>query len=1714
MKKKYTNYILIFGVILFVALAVGFYTRHIEGPAQDNLAPSAGEAEAAEALAADADAAEKIDEIAVQRQKAMSLNSQNMPDEALAVLEELKRGYPDNVNIDLDRMLIYYQNKRYSDAARVASEIDFTNVNEFGLSLAADSFLRSGNANYAESIYRKALERFPHDASFTVGLALTLATEKRFAEAQLIIKHFQTTSPAGADARLEETLAYVIAEEQKALSQPKADPQKTTAEELAENQAKYNEATVLVNNKQYAEAALILQVLYQKMPENQDLAYDYLATLSWSGQYLAAANLAKKVDLTRAPYYVLVASAASLREAGDLKNAEAAYRQALYRNPGDNTIIGGLATTLAQMGRTEEAKKLADVYAGGQGSTSMEAKPKELIAPSEPELIWSAHEVNIDTVEQFREEAVLLARENKYEMALAMLKALNKKFPENKNVFYDYVSTLTWAGKYEEAATLSNHFIGHSVPAYVLLAAATAQRQVKNYFMAETLYLEGQLRFPENSDFVAGQAMSMTDAGRFHEAKKVMTDYQAVAVGDNSPQIKLALDYITEAEHNDYVRKVTASRERAVMLGREGRYDEALYALAKLISVDPNDLLLQYDFLTILSWAGRHTEVAELAADTNLSQAPAYTLAAVANSYQETGRLELAEVIYRNSLTQDPYNLQMAEGLMHTLNKQGRFAEANLVIDNYKLTLQKDPKAAEASDGADKNGTERLAKTEQEIINDQRETAVKLAREGKYNSAVAALSQLHQRNPEDKDVLYDFITVLSWAGEFNAASELTAIMNINEAPDYALLAASSSLRKSGRLPQSYQLYTKGNSRFPDNIDFIIGQSMVLVDLGEQEKARTLLNVRITERPEEAEGLAEALAYTKSNGRKKIQSSSNVAGDGSSTGASSSGGGGSSTGARSSGGGGSSTSANSSAGGGGSFVPSRSQTSWRAQQDQAVHMAREGQFDEALRILAQLRTQYPQDQSLLGDYIVILNWAKQNETASTLVPALNLAQSPMYVISSASQAIEAFQGPEANRIFLYTVVQKQPNNAELLMMIAQLEAKAGNLAQAMDYVHQAEKFKNPALTNQVAEAKMAITYAQLARPDALGSRAVSLVNVGPAMATKTTPFKGGQMSEGANPFILSTENNFKSWSDWLHWSDEYKARRIRQTESLLVLEQLEMVPECLASADCQNRVKEAKIKILYDLNRPAEAISEYEVLKSRNAQLEQVSLFSVAGAYLADKRPLEARGLYTEIALRAEQQPVTVAQQQNDLYEAGKGLFWSYLDNENLPSALAQAQNNYRYVASLQGTGLSIDDWKVKDAALSKGLAYYYTGFYGYAEKYFRKMVKNNPSDSSALSNLAAVLTSRGLPRTALTVVKDAQTYNPDSVNLQVQEANIYLSFREWRKAHEILINLEQYAEFNNGIKQLIRRWETHNLFEARASVNWVTDTEGENPGTDYYASEPSLNFLVYSPPINYDWRVYAGLSWAGGEFKEGRAQQFVTLGGLEYRIPELEASLEVRKDKVRGSEFGVGLYGVYMPTDNWYFPFSLEKGSRNAPLRARNVKVTADAASIGAKYYWNESAMVGVNLGYMKFSDGNKRLTLGLNTTQRLWTWYDQYLDAWGGVYFSRNSKNDDRSYFNPKNDMAADVGLTWSTLLWRKGDKSLRQDFSVGIGQYKQEQASSVDKKTKSYKDTIWNLDYSHSWDITDRFSAAYGVGYGRRVYDGDAEKNINVHATIVWRF
>src|SRR5271169_3740808 len=102
-----------------------------------------------------------------------------------------------------------------------------------------------------------------------------------------------------------------------------------------------------------------------------------------------------------------------------------------------------------------------------------------------------------------------------------------------------------------------------------------------------------------------------------------------------------------------------------------------------------------------------------------------------------------------------------------------------------------------------------------------REGAVRKAREGQTEQAIIELRQILADHPDDKEAALDLAVVLTWAKRPREATDVFERAGVTAPPDWVLLAMARAYRDQQRLADAQRVTREGRLRFPENQLFAV-----------------------------------------------------------------------------------------------------------------------------------------------------------------------------------------------------------------------------------------------------------------------------------------------------------------------------------------------------------------------------------------------------------------------------------------------------------------------------------------------------------------------------------------------------------------------------------------------------------------------------------------------------------------------------------------------------------------------------------------------------------------------------------------------------------------------------------------------------------------------------------------------------------------------------
>ena len=133
------------------------------------------------------------------------------------------------------------------------------------------------------------------------------------------------------------------------------------------------------------------------------------------------------------------------------------------------------------------------------------------------------------------------------------------------------------------------------------------------------------------------------------------------------------------------------TREDAVAAAREGRTEEGIAALRKLLADGTDDPLAAYDLAVILTWVNRSREATDAFERAGALEVPAYVLAPIVRAYRDQKRFAEAEQWAREGQRRFPIDSTWPKLLGLVLADRKRASEAIALLKPWAATQPYDP---------------------------------------------------------------------------------------------------------------------------------------------------------------------------------------------------------------------------------------------------------------------------------------------------------------------------------------------------------------------------------------------------------------------------------------------------------------------------------------------------------------------------------------------------------------------------------------------------------------------------------------------------------------------------------------------------------------------------------------------------------------------------------------------------------------------------------------------------------------------------------------------------------------------------------------------------------------------------------------------------------------------------------------------------------------
>ena len=503
-----------------------------------------------------------------------------------------------------------------------------------------------------------------------------------------------------------------------------------------------------------------------------------------------------------------------------------------------------------------------------------------------------------------------------------------------------------------------------------------------------------------------------------------------------------------------------------------------------------------------------------------------------------------------------------------------------------------------------------------------------------------------------------------------------------------------------------------------------------------------------------------------------------------------------------------------------------------------------------------------------------------------------------------------------------------------------------------------------------------------------------------------------------------------------------------------------------------------------------AVAEYEALRRDGVPVPDYALRWVAGAYLYLRQAQAARLLYAELLERSQADPSAASGDAS-------GLFYALVEDESMDAAVSLADATAKTFAATPA-GRAV--WA--GAALEAAQAHSFADNTPEAQLRFERMVHQAPGHLGARIALAGVYRARAWPRRAEQELKLVEAMEPRALSLELQQGFTALELQEWKQVDALADDVVERFPENRQAQRLDRARRVFRMPELRVSgYRGLSSSPNPSTGNGDYGTDT----VLYSAPVQDDWRLFAGFGFGSGDFREGRGLHRSYRAGGEWRVRDNTVEGEISThDFGHGQRTGLRLEGRHDFSDQWQISGAAERLSRDTPLRALRSNITADSVTAALRWRANERRDWNVTVGGLDYSDGNRRLSFGVAGRERIYTRYGLYADLVMELSHSRNSRPGG-PYFAPDSDVFVLPTLDVAHVLYRHYQLEWRQRLQLGVGAYAQRGYGVGEVAT---------LGYGQRLRVSDTLEFGVAFSITRRPYDGVDERILRTAFDLLYRF
>lgn len=769
----------------------------------------------------------------------------------------------------------------------------------------------------------------------------------------------------------------------------------------------------------------------------------------------------------------------------------------------------------------------------------------------------------------------------------------------------------------------------------------------------------------------------------------------------------------------------------------------------------------------------------------------------------------------------------------------------------------------------------------------------------------------------------------------------------------------------------------------------------------------------------------------------------------------------------------------------------------SERETAVSLARAGHADQAI---SQLRALLASGDPLVPlDLAVILAQSGQAADAVAVYEKAAPSQPPSYVLLAVTRAYRDLKQFDRAAALGRSGLQRFPGEPTWPILLALILADQGKTEEAAAMLG-----TGPASQAPERERLLALAYVdrRAGKPfEALRGYEVVLARDPKNAEARDSaiailreiraPWAAAHIAQEPAPLPLAADIAAAEvrWGpldtqDYAHHRFDATDRAIRDLDQLIARSEAE------GNSAVTTQLRLDRIVAYRDRVRMAEVISEAGALHAAGTTLPSFAREALADALLYMRQPKAARDEYDA---------VLVADPDNR--DARTGRIYVAVEMEDFASAYAQADALLKLTPALRsyqdGPGRHPNEDFLDALMLAAAVR-----FYGDqpAEAWQRLAPERDKAPRNPFLRLlaASIMNARKQPRAAEEENKIALSLSPSLLAAQIGTAGSALGRNRMEDARTQIAELATLYPEKRTVQQLNT--------DLAAETGWQFDAEvrpsNERGGGDFgnAGNELKASFNVHSPLLDDRWRLFGGYSYDNSHPPEGFVDIKRASGGVQLVLPDLSGNAAITQTAGAVSRTGFTGSADWNPDDNLSFALTGERISSETPLRAFLHDITADSVNGRFTYTWNELRNVSVGLGWMPFSDGNRRFSVDTRYSEKVVEIPHFDLTLQGELYGSTNS-GQNAPYYNPATDGSVVAGILAEHTLWRRYEDSLVQALTLDGGFYGQRGFQAG---------TLWTASYELRWRFDPWTEFVYGISLNQRIYDGEAAHDTGVFLTL----